>query len=130
MKNIQTLTYVLSFLQGQNLDAGSTEDDVTVYIGTETATISTLDESILTIILPDDDPGSICIDGNTTMYTCVVVSIQMQLIFHCWYFNHRNFWYFISDKHPPICLTLYLFYPLPSSTPTYPPTVLSINCLS
>ncbi|XP_072025966.1 hepatocyte growth factor receptor-like [Amphiura filiformis] len=60
-------------IQGRNLDAGSSEIDVTVYIGSVKAVVETLDESVLTITVPIDDPGRECINGTTTKHTCVVV---------------------------------------------------------
>ena len=61
--------------QGRYLDAGSTEDDVTVYIGTDQAEVNSLDESALTVTLPAEYPGRQCIDGNRTSGNpCVVAS--------------------------------------------------------
>ncbi|XP_072025087.1 plexin-A2-like [Amphiura filiformis] len=60
-------------IDGLNLDAGSSEIDVTVYIGSVKAVVETLDESVLTITVPIDDPGRECINGTTTKHTCVVV---------------------------------------------------------
>ena len=62
--------------QGRNLDAGSTEDDVTVYIGTVPAEVNSLDEEALTITLPAENPGRQCFDANRTSDNpCVVVSL-------------------------------------------------------
>ena len=61
--------------QGQYLDAGSTKDDVTVYIGTVEAEVNSLDEAALTITLPAENPGRQCIDENRTSDNpCVVAS--------------------------------------------------------
>ncbi len=75
----QTSLFFSKTTQGRNLDAGSLERDVTVYIGTEKAVVGTLGEEILTFTLPNKDPGRACIDGNKTSDTCVVVSTYLML---------------------------------------------------